>query len=206
MNIKYTFTELLCFKIIDDIPFAQTGNINRMIMDWEESYRYSVQLPPFTTVDINRMIVQWAENLIMQENISESLLILASLSLDKTISEIDFKNYLNRYLKEQNIPWPSLQLAHLIWLKFFLKYTLSLKDRNDIEKTLSIFSVNFKIHPTSLVFANIWSKMIKLNQNLFEFCCQTITQRADRMNDAELLDFVQNELYPCFRLLDFAAH
>ncbi|SET09792.1 hypothetical protein [Thorsellia anophelis] len=200
MNYQYTLMELLCFKVIDDVPFGQNGNINRMIIDWEESYQYSIELPPFTKVDINRMIVKWAENLIMQENISDSLLILASLDLDSTISEIDFKNYLNRYLIENKISLPSLKFAHIVWLKFFLRHLLTLKDRNAIENTLSVFDVNFKMHPTSLFFSKLWSKLLKLNEYLFEFCCQTNVQRVDSMDDTELLRFIQNKLLPVLKI------
>lgn len=57
--------------------------------------------------DTPELYTHWAEQQLIDGNPSESILILASLGLDKQIERSEVTFYFTRYLQESGIEWPS---------------------------------------------------------------------------------------------------
>lgn len=58
--------------------------------------------------DYDKMIIEWAERELLYGKSSESLLILASLNLDKRPDSDEIERYLCAYMLEQNIVMPNI--------------------------------------------------------------------------------------------------
>ena len=59
--------------------------------------------------DLDRLFIAWAENQITGGNDSETLLILASLGLDKKAERTEVELFMSRYMAEQRIDLPPLK-------------------------------------------------------------------------------------------------
>ena len=96
---------------------------------------------PIGIDDIVKAITKWAEQEVMSGNGSESLLILASLNLDKTPDVDEFHYYLDRFMLDAGLSYPAHELSTLTWLKIALWKITHCDDVQTAEDYLYNFAI-----------------------------------------------------------------
>jgi|GEM_PF-6552300 len=84
-----------------------------------------------------KMITNWAEEEVIQGNLSESLLILASLGLDTKIDSDEIQLYLDHYLAENDIKRPTLNYSSLILFRIFVERLACSKTLEEMSELMS---------------------------------------------------------------------
>lgn len=85
------------------------------------------------------LIIDWAEKQVMRGDDSETLLIIASLGLDKKIDSDEVMTYLKRYLSEKNISIPSINYSCLVFMRLFSQKIMTCNSLEDIGNLLHSF-------------------------------------------------------------------
>lgn len=88
-------------------------------------------------------ITEWAEYAVMAGNRSESLLILASLNLDKTPDVDEVYYYLDRFMQESGLRYPGDKLSALVWLRITLRQIADSPDAQVAEERLHYFTTHY---------------------------------------------------------------
>lgn len=87
----------------------------------------------------SEMIINWAENQVMQGSNSETLLVIASLGLDRQIDSDEVNSYLKRYLFEENISIPEINYSCLVFMRLFIQKIMICNNLGDIDNILANF-------------------------------------------------------------------
>ncbi|MHA7848580.1 hypothetical protein [Serratia sp. D1N4] len=167
---NYTLTDLLCLMQID------------------------------RPIDHIKAVTEWAEREVMSGNGSETLLILAALSLDKTLDEYEVMLYLDRYLIEVGISYPSRELSALIWLRIQLWQLTHSEDANTAESLLYLFvKTYFWFGPR--FFSKTCDYLNWLYYSIFDDCSDLYPSEASKMTEADILSYIRKYVAPFERIL-----
>jgi len=143
--------------------------------------------------DIIKAIVEWAEQEVMAGSENESLLILASLNLDKTPDVYEVYNYLERFMREQGIGYPGDQLSALTWLRIRLWEMTHCTDAQMAEVYLSYFATHFYDDTTDF-FSRTCSFLYRFYYFLFDSYGDQYRTPAEEMTRDELLAYIKERV------------
>jgi hypothetical protein len=174
---KYNLYEILCLKVYGEAF---------------ESYRID---------DYDKEVTEWAEReLISGINSSDTLLILASLNLDKKPDPYEVEHYLLSYMREKNFRMPNLGESSVVWLRIKTWFLLHVESSQDIEVRLHQIP-SFPLGPDSRLANRITWNYYHLYEELFDDWGPEYPSKASTMSEAEILDFVRNRVKPFYRIL-----
>lgn len=178
MENKYKFDlhEILCLKTFGD-SF--------------EAYRVD---------DYDKMIIEWAERELLYGNSSESLLILASLNLDKHPDSDEIERYLYAYMLEQNIVMPSINASSMTWLRIKAWFLIHAETSKEVELRLHQIPA-LHSSPGSRVLSNICWQFYRIYDDLYDDWGPDSPSKASAMREADILDFVKCRVKPFYRVL-----
>lgn len=173
---KHDLHEILCLKTIGE-SF--------------EAYRVD---------DYDKMILEWAERELLSGNNSESLLILASLNLDKRPDSDEIEHYLYAYMLEQNIVMPSINASAMTWLRIKAWYLMHAETSKELELRLHQIPA-FHSSPGSRILSNICWQFYRIYDDLYDDCGPGYPSKASAMKEADIIDFVKCRVKPFYRIL-----
>lgn len=173
---KYSLHEILCLK-----TYAEAF----------EAYRVD---------DYDKEITEWAEREIIDGNDSETILILASLNLDKKPDPYEVKHYLSIYMREEHIFLPNLPESSVIWLRIRTWFLLHIESVEEIELRLHQ-TPSFPLSTDSGLASKITWRYYHLYEELFEDWGPDYPSKATIMSDSELVEYVRNKIKPFYRIL-----
>lgn len=162
----YTLTDLLCLSDVEKL------------------------LEPLGNDFIIKAITEWAENEVMAGHDSESLLILASLNLDKTPEVDEVRCYLNRFMREESLSYPGYDLSALTWLKIKLREITHCDDAQTAESCLSYFATRYWDYSPRF-FARTCNSLNWLYYGLFDNYGDQLLSPAEQMSEEELLTSIR---------------
>lgn len=155
--------------------------------------KFKQSFEPVSSDDIIKAITEWAEQEVMAGNDSESLLILASLNLDKTPDTDDVYYYLNRFMREQGICYPEDKLSALIWLKITLWHITHCTDAQTAEAYLHYFATHcWDINPG--FFPRACNHLYCFYYYLFDSYGNQYRTPAEEMTADELLTCIKERV------------
>lgn len=166
---NYTLTELLCLSEFKKFHEPSGGDY------------------------IVKAITEWAEQEVMSGNGSESLLILASLNLDKTPDADEFHYYLDRFMLDAGLSYPGHELSALTWLKIKLWEITHCDDAQTAEAYLHYFAIRFW-DSCPRFFARICSSLDWLYYYLFDSYGDQYRTPAEKMTKDELLIYIKKHV------------
>lgn len=173
---KYDLYDILCLQTVGEAV---------------EAYRVD---------DYDKMIICWAERELVSGDSSESLLILASLSLDKQPDSDEIQRYLQTYMLEKNIVKPGISDSAITWLKIKAYYLMHADSSEEVELRLHQIPA-FYVSPGSRILSNICWQLYGIYNELYDDWGPEYPSRASAMSEAEILDFVKCRVKPLFRIL-----
>lgn len=177
-NIKYKYSlhEILCLR-----TYAEAF----------EAYRVD---------DYDKEITEWAERKIIEGNTSETILILASLNLDKKPDSYEVKHYLSTYMRQEGIFIPNLSESSVVWLRIKTWFLLHIESPEEIELRLHQIPV-YPLGPDSLLSSKITWRYYHLHEELFDDWGPDHPSKASKMSELEILIYVRDRLKPFYRIL-----
>ncbi|ALR77958.1 hypothetical protein [[Enterobacter] lignolyticus] len=173
---KHDLHEILCLKTVGEAF---------------EAYRVD---------DYDKMIIDWAERELLSGSSSESLLILASLSLDKHPDSDEIERYLHTYMLEQNIVMPSINASAMTWLRLKTWFLMHAETSKELELRLHQIPA-FHSSPGSRILSNICWQFYRIYDDLYDDWGPEYPSKASAMNDADIIDFVKCRVKPFYRIL-----
>lgn len=173
---KYSLHEILCLK-----TYAEAF----------EAYRVD---------DYDKEITEWAEREIIEGNDSETILILASLNLDKKPDPYEVKHYLSIYMREEHIFLTNLSESSVIWLRIRTWFLLHIESVEEIELRLHQ-TPSFPLSTDSSLASKITWRYYHLYEELFEDWGPDYPSKATIMSDSEIIEYVRNKIKPFYRIL-----
>lgn len=150
--------------------------------------------------DYDKMIIDWAERALLYGNSSESLLILASLNLDKRPDSDEIERYLHAYMLEKNIVIPSINASAITWLRIKALFLMHAETSKEVELRLHQFPA-FHSSPSSRIFSNICWQFYGIYDELYDDWGPDYPSKASAMSEADILDFVKCRVKPFYRIL-----
>ncbi|MEB5972858.1 hypothetical protein ACWXWB_22250 [Pantoea dispersa] len=177
-NIKYKYSlhEILCLR-----TYAEAF----------EAYRVD---------DYDKEITEWAEREIIEGNTSQTMLILASLNLDKKPDPYEVKHYLSNYMRQEGIFMPNLSESSVVWLRIKTWFLLHIESPEEIEVRLHQIPA-YPLGPDSLLSSKITWRYYHLHEELFEDWGPDHPSKASKMSELEILNYVRDRLKPFYRIL-----
>ncbi|WP_054178888.1 hypothetical protein [Trabulsiella odontotermitis] len=157
--------------------------------------------------DYDKMIIEWAERELISGNSSETLLILASLNLDKYPDSNEIERYLREYMLETNMVMPSISASSIIWLRIKAWFLMHADTSKEIELRLHQIPT-FHLSPNSRIVSNICWQFYGIYNELYDDWGPEYPAKASAMSEADILDFVKCRVKPFYRILsssDWAA-
>lgn len=173
---KHNLCEILCLKTISETF---------------EAYRVD---------DYDKMIIEWAERELLSGNDSESLLILASLNLDKYPDSDEIERYLHAYMFEKQIVIPSISASAITWLRIKTRLLMNADTAEEVELLLHQLPT-FHLSPISRVFSNICWHFYSIYDELYDDWGPEYPSKASGMSEGDILDFVKCRVKPFYRIL-----
>ncbi|TDN46823.1 hypothetical protein [Scandinavium goeteborgense] len=173
---KHDLPEILCLKTIGE-SF--------------EAYRVD---------DYDKMIMEWAERELLSGNSSESLLILASLNLDKRPDSDEIERYLYAYMLEQSIVMPSINASAMTWLRIKAWYLMHAETSKELELRLHQIPA-FHSSPGSRILSNICWQFYRIYDDLYDDWGPGYPSKVSAMKEADIIDFVKCRVKPFYRIL-----
>ncbi|MBK4785727.1 MAG: hypothetical protein FT714_17080 [Pantoea sp. Pent] len=173
---KHDLHEILCLKTVG-----------------EASKAYRVD-------DYDRMITEWAERELLSGNSSESLLILASLNLDKHLDSDEIERYLHAYMLEKNIVMPSFSASEFTWLRIKACLLMNADTAKKVELRLHQIPA-FHFPPGSRIVSNICWHFYRIYNERYDDWGPEYPSKASAMSEAEILNFVKCRVKPFHRIL-----
>lgn len=155
----------------------------------------------FLREDFDRKLILWAEEQIIGGNDSEPLLILASLGMDNEPDRVEVELYFSRYLAEQQISFPPLKAAALIWLKLFIRGVFMCTSMQDAERLMAFMVCHWFGHDIKF-FSAATDTLKSLYWHLFDEWEGPGTSEAARMQESEFFEQVTHGLLPYYRKID----
>ena len=146
--------------------------------------------------EIIKAIVEWAEQEVIADSENESLLILASLHLDKTPDADEVYDYLERFMREKGINYPGYQLSVLTWLRIRLWEITHCTDVQMAEVYLSYFAIHF-YDDTADFFSGACCFLYRFYSFLFDSYGEQYRTPAEDMTRDELLAYIKKRV-SCF--------
>lgn len=166
---NFTLVELLCLN------------------EFKKSFR------PTGVDEIVKAITEWAEQDVISGNDSESLLILASLNLDKTPDVDEFHYYLDRFMLDAGLSYPGCELSELTWLKIRLWEITHCDDAKIAEDYLYNLAICYwDTYPR--FFARTCSSLNWLYYYLFDSYGDRYRTPAEEMTKDELFSYIKNHV------------
>ncbi|MCG7783388.1 hypothetical protein [Lelliottia amnigena] len=150
--------------------------------------------------DYDTMIIEWAESELLCGNSSESLLILASLNLDKRPDSGEIERYLYAYMLEQNIVMPSINASAMTWLRIKAWFLMHAETSKELELRLHQIPA-FHPSPGSRILSNIGWQFYRIYNDLYDDWGPGYPSKASAMSEADILDFVKCRVKPLYRVL-----
>lgn len=142
----------------------------------------------------------WAEYQVLAGSQSETLLILASLSLEPFPDRDDVELYLARNQQENSIANPDVLISSLIWLRIRLQQIIAAASVSEVEFRLAYFTQWYLDYPPR-VFAKITSALSSLYWELYDEALPVFQSRASKISERELFAYVRNRINPLIRIL-----
>jgi len=142
----------------------------------------------------------WAEYQVLAGSQSETLLILASLSLEPFPDRNEVELYLAHYQQENSIANPDGLISSLIWLRIRLQQIIAAANASEVEFRLAFFTQWYLGYPPR-VFAKITSALSNLYWELYNAALPVFQSRASKMSERELCAYVRNHINPLIRIL-----
>ena len=173
---KHDLHEILCLKTVGEAF---------------EAYRVD---------DYDKMIIEWAEKELLSGNSSESLLILASLNLDKHPDSDEIERYLHAYMLEKNIVIPSISASAITWLRIKAWFLMNAGTSKEVELRLHQIPA-FHLSPSSRIFSNICWKFYSIYDELYDDWGPEYPSKASAMSEADNHEFVKCRVKPFYRIL-----
>lgn len=173
---KYSLHEILCLR-----TYAEAF----------ETYRVD---------DYDKEITEWAEREIIEGNDSETILILASLNLDKKPDPYEVKHYLSVYMREEHIFLPTLAESSVVWLRIRTWFLLHIESVEEIELRLHQIP-SFPLSTDSRLASKITWQYYHLYEELFDDWGPDYPSKASKMSKIEIIEYVRRELKPYYRIL-----
>ncbi|MGF6421380.1 hypothetical protein ABIE11_000844 [Lelliottia sp. 489] len=150
--------------------------------------------------DYDRMITEWAERELLSLNSSETLLILASLNLDKHLESDAIERYLHAYMHEKNMIVPDISTSSITWLRFKAWCLMQADSSTEIELRLHQIPA-FHLSFGSRIVSNICWQLYGIYDELFDDWGPDYPSKASAMSEADILDFVKCRVKPFYRVL-----
>ncbi|PAW35364.1 hypothetical protein CIL06_06410 [Pantoea vagans] len=150
--------------------------------------------------DYTKAITDWAEREIIAGEESDTLLILASLSLEPKPDRHDVEKYLRIYQREKNIQNPDSKYSALVWLRMKIGDLITASTSNEIEKKLAFFT-NYFLDYSPRAFARIANLTSNFYWELYDEAIPVFNSRASEMSEHELVTYVRTRLLPFYRIL-----
>lgn len=150
--------------------------------------------------DYDKMIIEWAERELLSGNSSESLLILASLNLDKHPDSNEIERYLHAYMLEKNIAIPSINASAITWLRIKAWLLMNADTSKEVELRLHQFPT-FRFSPSPRILSKICWQLYSLYDELFDDWGPEYPSKASGMSEADILGFVKCRVKPFYRIL-----
>ncbi|CNI84284.1 Uncharacterised protein [Yersinia frederiksenii] len=151
--------------------------------------------------DLDSLIIAWAEDQVTEGNDSETLLILASLGLDKQPERTEVELYMSRYMAEQRIDLPPLKTAALVWIKLFMSQLSQCASIHDAEQKM-YFLVCHWLEPDVKIFAAVVDTLKSLYWHLFDEWEGPGTSEAVRMEESEFFELINRAMLPYSRKIE----
>lgn len=161
---------------------------------------YGEAFEAYRVNDYYKEITEWAEREIIAENNSETILILASLNLDKKPDPYEVKHYLSAYMRQEGIFMPNLSESSVVWLRIKTWFLLHIESVDEIELRLHNMPA-FPLGPDSRLASRITWQFYHLYEELFDDWGPDYPSRASKMSEAEILDFIRCRVKPYYRIL-----
>lgn len=150
--------------------------------------------------DYDSMIIEWAERELLSGNSSESLLILASLNLDKHPDSDEIERYLHAYMLEKNIVIPSISASAITWLRIKAWFLMHADTSKEVELRLHQIPA-FHFSPNSRILSSICWQFYGIYDELYDDWGPDYPSKASAMSEADILDFVKCRVKPFYRIL-----
>lgn len=150
--------------------------------------------------DYDKMTIDWAERELLSGNSSESLLILASLNLDKRPDSDEIERYLHIYMLEKNIVTPSICTSAITWLRIKACFLMHADSSKEVELRLHRIPA-FNSSPCSRILSNISWQFYRIYDELYGDWGPDYPSKASTMSETEILDFVKCRVKPFYRIL-----
>lgn len=161
---------------------------------------YCEAFEAYRTDNYYKEIAEWAEREVIAGNNSETLLILASLNLDKKPDPYEVKHYLSAYMREENLNMPGPGESSVVWLKIKIWFLLHIDSVEEIELRLHQIPT-FPLGSDSQLTSRITWRFYQLYEELFDDWGPDYPSKASKMNEVEILDYVRYRIKPYYRIL-----
>lgn len=145
--------------------------------------------------DICKAITEWAEQEVLSGNDSGTLLILASLNLDKTPDEDEVRRYFDRYRAETGLSYPAQNFSALIWLKIQISKLIHASNAQSAVVYLSFFATTW-LDCSPRFFAKTCGYLNWLYYNLMDDYGDLYPSLASEMTSDEILAYIKKHLIP----------
>jgi hypothetical protein len=150
--------------------------------------------------DYDRMIIEWAERELLSGNSSETLLILASLNLDKHPDSDEIERYLHTYILENKINVPDISTSSITWLRFKAWFLMQADTSKEVELRLHQIPA-FHLSTNSRIVSNICWQFYGIYDELYDDWGPDYPSKASAMSEADILDYVKCRVKPFYRIL-----
>lgn len=210
--VRTLCTGLFIRSVVSRSPLVERNDIGcKKFMD-DKKYEYNLHeilclktygnaFEAYKIDDYDKKITEWAEREIIFGNESDTLLILASLNLDKKPDSYEVEHYLLAYMRENNIFKPSLGESSVIWLKIKTWLLLHAESSKEIELRLHQMPA-FPLSPASRIASSITWHYYGLHEELFDDWGPEYPSKASTMSESAIISYVQCRLKPFYRILN----
>ncbi|URQ60344.1 hypothetical protein LQ939_16855 [Pantoea alhagi] len=161
---------------------------------------YAEAFEAYRVDDYDKEITEWAEREIISGNDSDTLLILASLNLDKKPDPYEVERYLSAYMRENNLHMPGLGESSVVWLRIKTWFLLHVDSSQEIELRLHQIPA-FPLGSDSRLASRITWQYYHLHEELFDDWGPEYPSKASTMSESEIRDFVRCRVKPYYRIL-----
>lgn len=161
---------------------------------------YAEAAEAYRADDYSKEVTDWAEREMISGKDSDTLLILASLNLDKQPDPYEVKHYLAAYMRQENLSMPSLAESAVVWLKIQTWFLLQIESVEEIEIRLHQIPYLPSGHDSRSVSRITW-QYYRLYEELFDDWGPEYPSKASAMSQTEILDYVRCRVKPYYRIL-----
>ncbi|CRH35775.1 hypothetical protein V462_09780 [Pantoea ananatis 15320] len=161
---------------------------------------YGEAFEAYRVDDYDKEITEWAEREIIAGNDSETVLILASLNLDKKPDQYEVKYYLSAYMRQEGIFMPNLSESSVVWLRIKTWFLLHVESVAEIGLRLHQIPA-FPLSSNSLLSSKITWQYYHLYEELFEDWGPDYPAKASKMSEPEIINYIKDRLKPFYRIL-----